>query len=355
MLRDEPGQLVLGRAEGTPAPEALEFLVGRPIQWQTLPAEELAERLTQLESGDADRFSAESIPDTESDLLSWLDGYIQEIVRANPSDIHFEATPEALRVRYRVAGKMYVPEALPAGLTEAVINRLKLLAGMNVAERRRPQDGKLRLGFPGSPEFRLSTLPTIHGESLVLRVLQPHQHARHLEDLGLTSEQLVAIRTRLARPTGMIVVTGPTGAGKTTTAYALLRELDQPGRKLVTLEDPVEVAFPSAVQLAVGADTGLSFADGLRALLRHDPDVILVGEIRDGETARAAVQAALTGHRVLTTVHAGDAPGVTRRLHNLGVEPFLVQSALQLVIAQELTEIGGDWTGRFHLAVGDAR
>jgi type IV pilus assembly protein PilB len=271
-------------------------------------------------------------------VVRYVDDVLMQAVREYASDIHFEPFETECRIRCRIDGSLRVWPAPPQHLAKAVISRLKVLAGLDIAERRVPQDGRIPANLAGrAVDLRVSTLPTEYGESVVLRVLDSARAASlGLDSLGLPSGMLAELRAAIGRPSGIVVVTGPTGSGKTTTLYACLRELNEVGIKILTVEDPVEYEIDGVAQVAVNPAAGLTFASALRAFLRQDPDVVMVGEIRDLETARIALQAALTGHLVLTTLHTSDAAGAVTRLIDLGVEPYLVAATLEAVVAQRL-------------------
>jgi type IV pilus assembly protein PilB len=325
------------------------LVLGHPAESEGAPAPVGSARLVHHRlgaGGRADRDKPPAPAGLPADLLAeaarqpvvaLVDAILHRAVRERASDIHFEPAGDILQVRFRVDGVLALREPIPAGLELAVLSRLKVLANLDIAERRLPQDGRLRLESEGrSVDLRLSTLPTWSGESLVLRVLDPGAVRTGLEELGLPAEVFDGLSAAIARPHGLVLVTGPTGAGKTTTLYAALRRLNQPGVRLITIEDPVEYEIDGVMQVAVNPAAGLGFGPALRAMLRQDPDVIMVGEIRDAETARIAVQAALTGHLVLSTLHTNDAVGAVTRLVDLGVEPYLVAAALEGVLAQRL-------------------
>lgn len=266
-----------------------------------------------------------------------VDDLLGAAVRERASDLHLEIFDGTFQVRMRVDGTFVRLEPPPLSLAGPMLSRIKVLAGLDIAETRRPQDGRIRVLSAGRPvDLRVSTLPTHGGESVVVRVLDAPAQGRRLADLGLSPAALEGIERVLARPQGLLAVTGPTGSGKTTTLYGVLDRLNTPGRKLITVEDPVEYEVEGITQIALAPAVGLTFAAAVRAFLRHDPDVIMVGEIRDEATARVAVQAALTGHLVLTTLHAGDSVGVIARLLDMGIEPYLIAAALQGVVAQRL-------------------
>ena len=262
---------------------------------------------------------------------------LAQAIRDQASDIHFEPFDTDFKVRYRVDGVLYEMAPPPKNLALPITSRLKVLANLNIAERRVPQDGRIKLTLGGRPvDLRVSTLPTQFGESVVLRVLDQGALRLELANLGLPAGIEQGLREIIARPNGILVVTGPTGSGKTTTLYSALRELNDPVHKLLTAEDPVEYEIEGVMQVPINAGIGLNFARVLRSFLRQDPDVIMVGEIRDVETVQIAIQASLTGHLVLATLHTNDAPGAVTRLIDMGVEPFLISASLEGVLAQRL-------------------
>ncbi|MBX5477016.1 MAG: Flp pilus assembly complex ATPase component TadA [Clostridia bacterium] len=276
-------------------------------------------------------------PANASTAVRWVDRILQEAVADGASDVHIETLGDRLRVRLRLDGVLHEKGTLPADLHPQVVSRLKILAGLDISERRLPQDGRIRMRVLGREvDMRVATMPTIHGEKVEIRILDRERGLVALDRLGFQDEALAAYRRLIARPHGLILVTGPTGSGKTTTLMASLMELNTPDRNLVTIEDPVEYELPGVNQVQVNVRAGLTFASALRAFLRQDPNVIMVGEIRDGETAEIAVRAALTGHLVLSTLHTNDAPSTPTRLQDMGVEPYLVAAALTGVVAQRL-------------------
>lgn len=274
----------------------------------------------------------------EAPAVRLVDALLARAVERGASDIHFEPYEDCFRVRYRIDGLLEEVMRPPVALRDPTLSRLKILATLDIAERRLPQDGRFRLPAGEGPpiDFRISVLPTLHGEKVVLRLLDPSRVALELGALGFSPPALALLRHTLAQPHGMILVTGPTGSGKSSTLYAALAALNHVSRNLSTIEDPVELHLPGVNQVAVNDEIGLSFAAVLRALLRQDPDILMVGEIRDAETASMAVRAALTGHLVLTTLHANDTASALVRLIDMGVAPYLVASAVTLVIAQRL-------------------
>ena len=264
----------------------------------------------------------------------------QMLVRAlesRASDVHIEPFENQLKVRYRIDGILHEVEPPPRQLRAAVISRLKILAQLNIAERRLPQDGRIKIRLGGKDvDLRIATVPTLYGESVVIRLLERGQIFAQLEALGFPPTLLEQFNAMILKPHGMILVTGPTGSGKTTTLYGALQKINDPGKKIITIEDPVEYQLGGVNQIQVKPQIGLSFANGLRSIVRQDPDVIMVGEIRDAETAEIAVQAALTGHLVFSTLHTNDAAGAISRLLEMGVQDYLLSSSLLGVLAQRL-------------------
>lgn len=274
---------------------------------------------------------------TDAPVAQALTLIIDEAVKARASDIHLQPQEDELRVRYRIDGTLHDMFSLPLMTAIPLISRIKILASMNIADRHRPQDGQLSIKTKGrSIDIRVGTTPTVNGEMAALRLLDKSRATRTLPELGFLPESLAKYEKMLRVPYGMILASGPTGAGKTTTLYASINCFDQVGRNIITIEDPVEYRFKNINQVQVNPRAGITFSGGLRSIVRLDPDVILVGEIRDAETAKIAVQAALTGHLVLSSIHANDAVGVIFRLLDLGVEPFLVASALAGIVAQRM-------------------
>jgi type IV pilus assembly protein PilB len=272
-----------------------------------------------------------------SDAVAVLNTIFADAVKMGASDIHMEPTKNSIRVRVRVDGNLLDLKELPVSLKETLVARTKVLAKLDMAERRMPQDGKLKTTVAGREyDLRVNVLPMIYGESVVMRLIKQDSMNLSFANLGFSAQQEKLFRRAINAPYGITLVTGPTGSGKTTTLYAALTELNNPSMKLATVEDPVEYNLEGVCQTQVNKEVGLGFAEVLRALLRQDPDVILVGEIRDPETAAMAVQAGLTGHIVLSTLHTNDAPSAILRLTNMGIEPILVVSAVNLVVAQRL-------------------
>jgi type II secretion system protein E len=274
----------------------------------------------------------------EAPVVRLVNLLVEEALAADASDIHIEPFEDSLRVRYRVDGLLYDQEAPPRRLQAALTSRIKIMAELNIAERRLPQDGRIRVTAPGGRrvDIRVSTVPTIHGESIVMRLLDRSSVFLPFDRLGFSGSTAQAFEALIHRPHGIVLVTGPTGSGKTTTLYAGLDKINRSDLKIITVEDPVEYQLKGINQIPVRPKIGLSFAAGLRHIVRQDPDVIMVGEIRDLETAEIAIQAALTGHLVFSTLHTNDAPAAVTRLQDMGCEPYLVSSVLNGVLAQRL-------------------
>jgi type IV pilus assembly protein PilB len=263
---------------------------------------------------------------------------LTDAVKKTASDIHIEPYEKTFRVRYRIDGVLYEVMKPPIKLKNAILSRVKIMSELDIAERRLPQDGriKLKMGRGREMDFRVSVLPTLFGEKIVLRLLDKSNLQLDMTKLGFEQEQIDVFQNAIHQPYGMVLVTGPTGSGKTTTLYSALSELNQVSENLSTAEDPVEFNLAGINQVQMHDEIGLNFAAGLRAFLRQDPDIIMVGEIRDFETAEIAVKAALTGHMVLSTLHTNDAPSTINRLLNMGIEPFLVASSVNCIVAQRL-------------------
>jgi general secretion pathway protein E len=273
----------------------------------------------------------------EAPVVRLVNLLLEEAVAAEASDIHVEPSEDNLRVRYRIDGILYDLEAPPRRLQAAVTSRIKLMAELNIAERRLPQDGRIRLTLNGRRvDIRVSSVPTIHGESIVMRLLDRSSVFLPFDKLGFSPPIAATFDRLINQPNKIVLVTGPTGSGKTTTLYAALDKINSPEKKIITIEDPVEYQLKGINQIAVRPKIGLTFAGGLRHIVRQDPDVVMVGEIRDLETAEISVQAALTGHLVFSTLHTNDAPGAITRLQDMGVEPYLIASVLSGVLAQRL-------------------
>ena len=274
---------------------------------------------------------------SEAPVIRLVNLLINRAVEQRASDIHIEPFENELKVRYRIDGVLHDIEQPPRRQQAAIVSRVKIMAKLNIAERRLPQDGRIKLRTMGKEiDLRVSTLPTLYGESVVLRILDRSSIVLDLEQLGFPADTLHEFEKLIVRPYGMILVTGPTGSGKTTTLYGALEKINSPDKKIITIEDPVEYQVSGVNQIHVKPQIGLTFANGLRSIVRQDPDVIMVGEIRDPETAEIAVQAALTGHLVFSTLHTNDAAGAVSRLLEMGVEDYLLASSLLGVLAQRL-------------------
>ncbi|MBT9516943.1 MAG: type II/IV secretion system protein [Methyloversatilis discipulorum] len=300
----------------------------------------------QVSSSSAEVLSLARIADDASPVVRVVNSTLYDALKQGASDIHLESVPAGMQVKYRVDGVMVrVGQIAGADTAEQVISRIKVLAELDIAERRVPQDGRFKVAYAGRDiDLRVSIMPSVHGEDAVLRVLDKEHlteelKALTLESLGFDDIARAALRKLAAEPYGMLLVTGPTGSGKTTTLYATIGEINHGLDKIITIEDPVEYQLPGVLQIPVNEKKGLTFARGLRSVLRHDPDKIMVGEIRDGETAEIAVQAALTGHLVLTTVHANNVFDVIGRFLHMGVDPYNLVSALNGIVAQRLLRL----------------
>jgi type IV pilus assembly protein PilB len=294
------------------------------------------DRSIDVESGNLSDDDGKSDP-TQAPIIKLVQAMIGEAVRNRASDIHIEPMKDRVRVRYRIDGECVDRDRIPLRMKNPLISRLKIMAGIDIAEKRLPQDGRIKLTIDKSNvDFRVSTLPAYHGESVVLRILRPDSVRIGIQSLGFEEEDYKIFQKIIKRPNGIFLVTGPTGSGKTTTLYAALNELNRPDKKIITAEDPVEYNFVGINQCQVREAIGMSFAKILRAMLRQAPNIILVGEIRDKEVAEVAVQAALTGHLVFSTLHTNDAPGAITRLIDMGIKPFLVASSIQAVMGQRL-------------------
>ncbi len=276
----------------------------------------------------------------EAPIVKLVNLVLIQAVKDRASDIHFEPYEDIFRIRYRLDGLLYEMTPPPARLGLGIISRLKVMADLDIAERRLPQDGRMEINVEGKRiDIRVSTLPTAFGESVVLRILDRSLVMLSLNEIGLLPDSLAVIEGQIKRPQGMVLVTGPTGCGKTTTLYSILKRVNEPGYKIITTEDPVEYTITGVIQVPIKPQIKLNFSTCLRHILRQDPDIIMVGEIRDQATAEIAIHAALTGHLVLSTLHTNDAPETITRLIDMGVEPFLVTSTLQIIIAQRLVRI----------------
>ena len=276
----------------------------------------------------------------EAPIVKLVNLLISEAIKAGASDIHIEPDEIFLGTRYRVDGVLHEVTSPPKDFQSAIISRIKILSGMDIAEKRIPQDGRFQLKIENRQiDCRVSTIPTVYGENVVIRLLDLNSILLGLSELGFSRDMLNVYEKLIHKPYGIILVTGPTGSGKTTTLYSSLSTINSPEKNIVTIEDPIEYRLKLVRQMQINTKAGLTFANGLRSILRQDPDIIMVGEIRDLDTAEIAIQAALTGHLVLSTLHTNDAPGAVARLVDMGVEPFLVSSAVSAVIAQRLVRV----------------
>lgn len=324
----------------------------RPVRWVLAPPDRVSQAVTEcygvgagsLENEDdlpglVAPAAADTDADEEAAVVRFVTEVITQAIEDGATDIHFEPQEGQLRIRYRVDG-LLVPVPLPENLLryqDAIISRLKIMARLNISEKRLPQDGRINFRAGGNTlDIRVSTIPTIYAESVSLRLLNLRREAYTMDRLGMDAGEQAAVRRVLGFPHGIILVTGPTGSGKSTSLNAFLREINSTDLRIVTVEDPIEYEVPGANQIQVRPEIGLTFASALRHILRQDPDVIMVGEIRDRETADIAIRASLTGHLVFSTLHTNDAPGAITRLTDMGIEPFLITSAVELVIAQRL-------------------
>jgi type IV pilus assembly protein PilB len=299
-----------------------------------------------VEAVDESEQDTDAVTDLEEDdgvsdgpVVRMVNSILLAAAEDGASDVHFEAQEDGIVVRFRIDGVLHETQRIPRRLQAGVTTRLKVLAKLDIAERRKPQDGRISLRAASAGrllDIRLATLPTVAGETVVLRLLDKSKQAPTLEALGLSDEMRATFSSLVSRPTGAILVTGPTGSGKSTTLYAALTQVSRPEINIITVEDPVEYRLQGVNQVQINIRAGLTFASALRSILRSDPDVVMVGEVRDGETAKMAIEAALTGHLVLSTLHTNDAPSTLTRLNEMGVEPFLTASAVSAVLAQRL-------------------
>ncbi|MCM8539938.1 MAG: GspE/PulE family protein [Lentisphaeraceae bacterium] len=300
--------------------------------------EDVAELLTELETVEVDDTGEVSFDDiNDTSIVKFVDAILKKAVKEQASDIHFEPFAEEYKVRCRIDGALYEVESPPKVLVPAITSRIKILSNLNISEKRIPQDGRIDYSYKGrSVDMRVSTLPTQYGESVCIRVLDRENTSLSLDTLGISETIQSTIEKLIKKPNGIFIVTGPTGSGKSTTLYSCLNEVNTIDTKLLTAEDPVEYDIEGIMQVAINDKIGLTYARILRSFLRQDPDKIMVGEIRDGETANIAIQAALTGHTVFTTLHTNDAPGAVARLVDMGVKPFLLSASLLGVLGQRL-------------------
>jgi len=357
----QEGELVIARRPGATLEALLEArrAIGQPAKLIDVTPGEFESHAARVYAQADLSSSAEDAIDTPGDLnalasglprtsdlldstddapvIRLINGILQEAIRSRASDIHIEPYEQRLSVRFRIDGSLREMLSLPARLASVLVSRVKVMAQLDIAKKRIPQDGRFSLNLgERAIDVRVSTLPSRHGERLVMRILEQDSSRLGLPELGMETDVLKAFESALERPNGIILVTGPTGSGKTTTLYAGLSQLNDGSRNILTVEDPVEYALDGIGQTQVNSQVGMTFAAGLRAILRQDPDVVMVGEIRDPETAEIAVQASLTGHLVLSTVHTNSAVAAIARLRDMSVEPFLLSSTITALVAQRL-------------------
>jgi general secretion pathway protein E len=306
--------------------------------------EKLEEYIAKLESSSVEEETIEEeklfedlLSGSDTPVIQTINSIFLKAVRALASDIHFEPFSDKVLVRFRLDGVLYEIATIPKSMYPQIVSRIKVISKLNIAEKRLPQDGRIKVKIGTKQlDMRVSTLPTVFGERIVIRLLDKSNKILTLEELGFSKEDLDLYKSIIYKPYGLILITGPTGSGKSTTLYASLLELKSPKKNIITIEDPVEYQIDGISQIQVNPKIDLTFSKGLRSILRQDPDIIMVGEIRDVETAQIAIHASLTGHLVLSTLHTNDAPSAVARLTDMGVEPFLVASSLEGVIAQRL-------------------
>lgn len=330
-----------------------------PVELVVVPSDDIQKVIAEISAGPTSRvdeiirgfdedsvkvvdLETENVEDleqiaAESPVIRYVNFLISSAVREGASDIHVEPGEKRLRVRHRMDGILFEQSAPPVKMQTAVLSRLKIMAKLDIAERRLPQDGRIRVTVQGQDiDLRVSTLPTVHGEKCVIRILDNRSINVGLESLGMSEDTLKEFLRQILQPNGIILVTGPTGSGKSTTLYSALQIMDSEKLNISTVEDPVEYELPAINQVNVHDSIGMTFSAALRSLLRQDPDIVMVGEIRDAETARIAVQASLTGHLVLSTLHTNDAPSCITRLINIGIEPYLITASVKAILAQRL-------------------
>jgi general secretion pathway protein E/type IV pilus assembly protein PilB len=300
------------------------------------------EKTIQIVDENAEENNLDAGEEDEASIIRFVNQVLKDAIDLRASDIHLEPFEDEFRIRYRIDGELQeipVPPQLKQ-FQPAIVSRVKILSHLNIAEKRLPQDGRIKVRIDAADvDIRVSIIPMLHGEAVVMRLLRQNSTLRGLGEIGMGQRELECFRRVLQMPHGIILVTGPTGSGKTSTLYTALNEINDAVRKIITIEDPVEYQLKGVNQIQVSEKSGLTFARGLRSILRHDPDVVLIGEIRDQETAQIAVQASLTGHLVFSTLHTNDAPGALTRLVDMGVEPYLVASSLEAVLAQRLVRV----------------
>ncbi len=301
--------------------------------------ESIQEVIIDIEEEDVAEYDSFSLEDAanKAPIIRYVDQVLYQAIKEKSSDIHFEPFEREFKIRYRIDGALYEMTPPPQSLAMPVISRLKIMSGLNISETRMPQDGRIQLKIAGKPvDLRVSTLPTAHGESVVLRILDRSTVQLELDSLGISNEILQTVNQMIHRPNGIFIVTGPTGSGKSTTLYSCLGEVNKTGEKILTAEDPVEYDIDGIIQVPINEAAGMTFAKTLKSFLRQDPDRIMVGEIRDIETAKMSIEASLTGHFVYSTLHTNDAAGAITRLIDMNIEPFLIASSLVGVLGQRL-------------------
>jgi len=320
--------------------EAIERFYGSGATTMEKIIDDMREEWVDIDGEDKEDIDHLRYMASEAPIIKLVNLFITKAVENRASDVHIEPFEDRLYVRYRVDGVLRDVDTPPRRLQSAIISRVKLMGNLNIAERRLPQDGRIRLRVSGREiDIRVSTIPTLYGESVVMRLLDRGSILLNMEQLGFPSRDLALFTRIIEKPYGMILVTGPTGSGKTTTLYAGLQKISTHEKKVITIEDPVEYQLVGVNQIQVKPQIGLTFANGLRSIVRQDPDIIMVGEIRDAETAEIAIESALTGHLVLSTLHTNDAAGAITRLLDMGVEHYLVASSLEGVLAQRLVRV----------------
>ncbi|MBX3233663.1 MAG: type II secretion system ATPase GspE [Labilithrix sp.] len=348
--------VLMGDPFDTTALDEVRVLFGKPVEATVAPSEKIEDAINRVYERDAGGGELESSEehvddevaggdildsDDEAPVIRWVNSLFLQAMKERASDIHIEPEEKEVIVRYRIDGELYVARRAPRAFMSSIVSRVKIESALNIAEKRLPQDGRISKKIAGKAfDIRVSTIPTSRGyERIVMRLLNKSSVLLDLPDLGFSARDYALMDTLIHRPDGIILVTGPTGSGKTTTLYACLNRINQPNINILTAEDPVEYELPQIHQVHVNAKIGLTFASALRAFLRQDPDVVMVGEIRDKETVEIAINASLTGHLVLSTIHTNDAAGAFTRMVDMGVEPFLLRSAVIGVLAQRLVRM----------------
>lgn len=359
-MKDNTLEVVMADPHNHGAIESLEIALSARVNVCSAKAQDIEEYISRFYNRDTENITNiidhidEKNPESEADadvgrlkdlaseapIIKLVNILITRAVESRGSDIHIEPFEDVLKVRYRIDGVLHDVETAPKRLQAAIVSRIKIMAGLNIAERRLPQDGRIRLTANGREiDLRVSTIPVLYGESIVMRILDKRSTIISLEALGLSSVNFQLFQELIGKANGIILVTGPTGSGKTTTLYAALDKINTPDKKIITVEDPVEYQLRGVNQIQVRPKIGLNFANTLRHIVRQDPDIIMIGEIRDLETAEIAIQSALTGHLVFSTLHTNDAPSSITRLLDIGVESFLLSSTIRGIMAQRLVRM----------------